>query len=192
MDKSHFFALVSRMKYINRWALMRNTSSENLCEHSFEVAIIAHALCIIENERFGGNFDANKAAVVALYHDFTEIITGDMPTPIKYKNEVLKNAYKSVEKETAKMLVGYLPENMQKEYEPIVDCEDEKLNAIVKAADKISALIKCVEELKMGNAEFAKAKESTEKAIIDMNIASANVFINEFIDSYSLTLDELK
>ena len=189
---SHFFALVSRMKYINRWALMKNTSNENLCEHSFEVAIIAHALCIIGNERLGRNYDADKAAVFALYHDFTEIITGDMPTPIKYKNDTLKTAYKNIERETAQSLVEYLPNDLKGEYEKIMLDIPDELKPIIKAADKISALIKCTEEMKMGNNEFKTAKQSTCEAIKKMNLPEADMFLDEFMPSYSLTLDELK
>lgn len=191
MINSHFFALVSRMKYINRWALMRNTESENLYEHSFEVAVIAHALCVIGNERFSREYDANRAAVIALYHDFSEILTGDMPTPVKYRNESLKSEYKKVEREAAQSLIAQLPEDLQGEYGKIMLCDDPKLVKIVKAADKLSALIKCSDELKMGNNEFSSAYDSTLKAIKDMQLEEADVFINEFMPSYSLPLDEL-
>lgn len=191
MSNSHFFALVSRMKYINRWALMRNTDSENLYEHSFEVAVIAHALCVIGNERFSREYDADRAAVIALYHDFSEILTGDMPTPVKYRNESLKSEYKKVEREAAQSLIGQLPEDLRDEYGEIMLCDDESLTKIVKAADKLSALIKCSDELKMGNSEFSSAYDSTLKAIKDMHLQEADVFINEFMPSYSLPIDEL-
>lgn len=191
MSNSHFFALVSRMKYINRWALMRNTDSENLYEHSFEVAVIAHALCVIGNERFSRGYDADRAAVIALYHDFSEILTGDMPTPVKYRNESLKSEYKKVEREAAQSLIGQLPEDLQGEYGKIMLCDDENLAKIVKAADKLSALIKCSDELKMGNSEFSSAYDSTLKAIKAMGVEEADVFINEFMPSYSLPIDEL-
>lgn len=191
MSNSHFFALVSRMKYINRWALMRNTDSENLYEHSFEVAVIAHALCVIGNERFSRKYDADRAAVIALYHDFSEILTGDMPTPVKYRNESLKSEYKKVEREAAQSLIGQLPEDLQGEYGEIMLCDDESLTKIVKAADKLSALIKCSDELKMGNSEFSSAYDSTLKAIKDMHLQEADVFINEFMPSYSLPIDKL-
>lgn len=191
MSNSHFFALVSRMKYINRWALMRNTESENLYEHSFEVAVIAHALCVIGNERFSRKYDADRAAVIALYHDFSEILTGDMPTPVKYRNESLKSEYKKVEREAAQSLIGQLPEDLQGEYGKIMLCYDGKLGKIVKAADKLSALIKCSDELKMGNSEFSSAYDSTLKAIKAMGVEEADVFINEFMPSYSLPIDEL-
>lgn len=191
MSNSHFFALVSRMKYINRWALMRNTESENLYEHSFEVAVIAHALCVIGNERFSRKYDADRAAVIALYHDFSEILTGDMPTPVKYRNESLRSEYKKVEREAAQSLIGQLPEDLQGEYGEIMLCDDESLTKIVKAADKLSALIKCSDELKMGNSEFSSAYDSTLKAIKDMQLEEADVFINEFMPSYSLPIDKL-
>ena len=191
MSNSHFFALVSRMKYINRWALMRNTDSENLYEHSFEVAVIAHALCVIGNERFSRKYDADRAAVIALYHDFSEILTGDMPTPVKYRNESLKSEYKKVEREAAQSLIGQLPEDLQGEYGKIMLCDDGELGKIVKAADKLSALIKCSDELKMGNSEFSSAYDSTLKAIKAMGVEEADVFINEFMPSYSLPIDEL-
>lgn len=191
MSNSHFFALVSRMKYINRWALMRNTESENLYEHSFEVAVIAHALCVIGNERFSRSYDADRAAVIALYHDFSEILTGDMPTPVKYRNESLKSEYKKVEREAAQSLVEQLPEDLQGEYGNIMLCDDVELARIVKAADKLSALIKCSDELKMGNSEFSSAYDSTLKAIKDMHLQEADVFINEFMPSYSLPIDKL-
>lgn len=191
MSNSHFFALVSRMKYINRWALMRNTDSENLYEHSFEVAVIAHALCVIGNERFSRKYDADRAAVIALYHDFSEILTGDMPTPVKYRNESLKSEYKKVEREAAQSLIRQLPEDLQREYGKIMLCDDGELGKIVKAADKLSALIKCSDELKMGNSEFSSAYDSTLKAIKAMRLEEADVFINEFMPSYSLPIDKL-
>ena len=191
MSNSHFFALVSRMKYINRWALMRNTDSENLYEHSFEVAVIAHALCVIGNERFSRGYDADRAAVIALYHDFSEILTGDMPTPVKYRNESLKSEYKKVEREAAQSLIAQLPEDLQGEYGKIMLCDDGELGKIVKAADKLSALIKCSDELKMGNSEFSSAYDSTLKAIKAMGVEEADVFINEFMPSYSLPIDKL-
>lgn len=189
---SGFFALVARMKHISRWALMRNTHSENLCEHSFETAVIAHALCVIGNERFGKQYNADRAAVMALYHDFTEVVTGDMPTPVKYRNDRLKAEYKSVEREIAADLLGRLPQDMQKSYREIMLPDESELLLIVKAADKLSALIKCVEEQKAGNGEFSVAKRSCERAVLDLNCPEAEVFLEEFLPSYSLTLDELQ
>lgn len=187
-----FFAFISRMKFINRWALMRNTSEESLSVHSHETAVIAHALCLIGNKRLQKNYDADKAAVIALYHDASEIITGDMPTPVKYFNQKLNTAYKDVERVANEQLLTYLPDDLKPEYHAILQCEDKELLKIVKAADKISALIKCTEELKMGNQEFLKARETIAAAIAKMDCAEANIFIDEFLEGYALSLDELK
>ncbi|MBQ0084598.1 MAG: 5'-deoxynucleotidase [Clostridiales bacterium] len=188
--QNHFFAILSRMKNIYRWGLMRNTKTENLSEHSLEVAFIAHALCIIENEKFGGNIDPNKAAVVAMYHDTTEIITGDMPTPIKYYNPQIKEVYKDIEGIAANKLVSMLPDYMQDKFQPIYFCEDESINKIVKAADKISAYIKCLEEMKMGNGEFTVASKTIKQSIEKMNMPCVDLFMTDFIPSFSLSLDE--
>lgn len=185
-----FFAFVSRMKFINRWSLMRNTSYESLSVHSHEVSIVAHALCVIGNKRLGKNYDANKAAVFALYHDASEIITGDMPTPIKYDNANIKQAYKDIENVAADKLVSMLPDYMQDEYKNIL-FYDEEYKQIIKAADKISAIIKCEEELKMGNNEFKNAKKTCLKALQKMKCEEADIFMKEFFPAYSLTLDEM-
>lgn len=187
---SKFFAFISRMKFINRWALMRNTSYESLVCHSHEVAVVAHALCIIGNRRLGKNYDEKMAAVIALYHDASEIITGDMPTPVKYFNKELKVAYKDVEKKANEKLIDMLPDDMKGDYKEIL-FYDEEYKKIIKSADKISALIKCEEELKMGNSEFKQAKETIKKAISEIDCEEANIFIEEFFPSYSLSLDEL-
>ncbi|HBL40863.1 MAG TPA: 5'-deoxynucleotidase [Ruminococcaceae bacterium] len=189
-----FFAMLSRMKYINRWALMRNTRSENLSEHSLEVSAIAHALAVLSNERFGTELNAERTALLGLYHDMPEIITGDMPTPIKYGNDELRMAYKAVEHQAAERLVALLPQDMQKSYRRYFIKQDEDRDEwrMVKAADKISALIKCIEEEKAGNTEFVGAKESIEKLIAQLNCPPADCFIEEFISSYHLNLDELQ
>lgn len=189
---SHFFAYISRMKFINRWALMRNTSAESLSTHSYDVAVIANALCVIGNERLGKSHNAERAAVIALYHDASEIITGDMPTPVKYFNTAIKSAYKDIEKAANDRLLGYLPNDMKKYYSDILSPSDEVLTRIVKAADKISACIKCAEEIKMGNSEFKNAFDANLASIKEMDIEEANIFISEFLESYSLPLDELK
>ena len=190
---SHFFAFISRLKYIDRWALMRNSTKENLSEHSLEVAMLAHALCVIGNKRFGKKLNADRAAVVGMYHDTTEIITGDMPTPIKYFNSDIIEAFKQIEANAAFRLVRMLPQDLQSEYreiyEPSVDMEYEK--KLVKAADKLSALIKCKEERKAGNGEFKKAEKATEKYLKEMDLPEVNVFMEEFLPSYDKTLDEL-
>ena len=191
---NHFFAMMARMKYIERWALMRNSSSENLSEHSLDVAMIAHALAVIGNLRLGKKLDENKAAIVALYHDTTEIITGDLPTPVKYFNADIKSAYKEVEHVAADRLLSLLPEDMQDYYRDFYykNDEDAYIWKLVKAADKLSAYIKCIEEEKAGNTEFTNAKESTMKSLDEMNIEDVNIFKKEFLDSYKLTLDELQ
>lgn len=188
---SHYFAMLSRMKHINRWGLMRNTHQENLSEHSLETAFIAHALCVITNTRFGGTLDAQKAAVKAMFHDTSEIITGDLPTPIKYNNPEIKEAYKKIEESASQRLISMLPEDMRSVYSEIY-AESGELKKILRAADKISALIKCIEERRMGNDEFAVAEKSTEAAIRELGLPAADVFLEEFLPSYGLTLDEQK
>lgn len=189
---NHFFAMHSRMKYINRWALMRNTVSENISEHSNDVAVIAHALAVIKNVRFGGDLNAERAAYLGLYHDMTEIITGDMPTPVKYYNEDMREAFQQVEDKAGQHLLSMLPDDIAEYYESAFfkKEEDEYLWKIVKAADKISALIKCIEEKNAGNNEFGKALESTKASIEKMAMPEADVFMTEFLPSFYLSLDE--
>ena len=188
---SHFYAMLSRMKNIYRWGLMRNVKAESLSEHSIETAFVAHALAIIENRRFGGNYDPNYVAAAALFHDTGEIITGDMPTPVKYYNEDIKTAYKKIEQAAETQLLSMLPPDMREDYVPLYS-PDKETAKLVKAADKISALIKCTEEKNMGNREFDSARKSTEKAIRALECRSANVFLEEFMPGFSLNLDELK
>lgn len=189
---SSFFAVLSRMKYINRWALMRNTRQENVSEHSQDVAVLAHALAVLTNRRFGGQVDPGRCALLALYHDAPEIFTGDMPTPIKYYNPALRDAYKQVEEVSARRLLAMLPADLRSEYEPLLlpGAEWAEEERIVKAADKLAALIKCVEETGQGNGEFARARASTEAAVQAMNLPAADCFLEEFLPSYALTLDE--
>ena len=196
MKNSHFFAIVSRMKYIERWALMRSSRPENLSEHSLDVAMISHALCTIANVRYNENLNADRAAVIALYHDASEIITGDMPTPVKYFNEQIKGAYKEVESNAEAKLLSQLPEDLRPYYEGVFKTESEeekKLRMYVKAADKLSALIKCIEEASSGNMEFKTAYKSTEKSLKEMakDIPAVMDFMKEFVPSYGKTLDEL-
>lgn len=190
--KNHFYAMLSRMKNIYRWGLMRNSKTENLSEHSLETAYVAHALAIIKNKRFGGNVNPEKAAVAAMFHDTSEIITGDMPTPVKYYNSQIKNVYKEIEANAQNTLISMLPDYMQEDINKIYNCDDDEICRIVKAADKISAYIKCVEELNMGNREFAVAEKSVKKAIEELSLPEADVFMEEFIESFSLSLDEQK
>lgn len=189
---SHFFALMSRMKHINRWGLMNNTKTENICEHSLMVAMLAHALVVISNKRFDTTLDSEHVTVLAMYHDASEIITGDMPTPIKYFNPKISEAYKQIERVAEEKLVSYLPEDLRDEFSPLLTIgeKDAEYAPFVKAADKLSALIKCIEEEKIGNREFSQAKCTIEKSLSEMNLPYVDVFMDEFIPSFYLTLDE--
>ena len=184
--------MLFRMKYIDRWALMRNTRKETLSEHTLETAFIAHALAVIENKRLGGSVNAERAAVLALFHDAPEIITGDLPTPVKYYNADIKNAYKEMEKVAEKRLVDLIPEDLRPEFSDIFGETDKHLLKIVKAADKISALIKCKDEIALGNRDFSAAEKSTAKAVKELGLPAADIFVEEFLESFSLSLDEQK
>lgn len=189
----HFYAMLSRMKFINRWGLMRNTRSENLSEHSFETAVIAHALAVLRNRRFGGHVSPERAAVLALYHDATEIITGDLPTPVKYYSPKIRSAYREVEHVAQDRLLAMLPTDLQPDYESVFTAAedgDAELLVLVKAADKLSAVIKCVEEKRAGNLEFTSAEATLRKSVAEMKLPEADCFMKEFLPSYSLTLDE--
>lgn len=190
--KSHFFAYISRMRFIQRWALMRNTAPENVQEHSHQVAVLAHALAVIRNEKFGGAADPGAVSVAALYHDASEILTGDMPTPIKYDNPAIRSAYKDVEAVAERKLLDMLPEDLRRAYTPILTAVPPETEQLVKAADKLSAYIKCVEELKAGNMEFREAAAQTRKALESYGLPEVAYFLETFMDSFSLTLDELK
>lgn len=189
---SNFFAMVNRMKLIDRWALMRNTAKENIAEHSHSVAVIAHALAVIGNKEFDKSYNTERAALLALYHDTTEVITGDMPTPVKYYNEEIKSVYKDIEHIAGLRLLDMLPEEFREDYYPLFEQQeqDKELWALVKAADKISALIKCIEEKRMGNAEFEKALEAQEKSIDAIALPEVKYFKDNFLKGYYLTLDE--
>ncbi|MGI6264360.1 MAG: 5'-deoxynucleotidase [Acutalibacteraceae bacterium] len=188
---SNFYAALSRMKYITRWSLMRNTREENLSEHSYETAVIAHALAELQNRRFGGRVRVDRCVLLALYHDASEILTGDLPTPIKYYNPALRDAYKQVEQVAADKLLERLPDDLRDAYAPLFTADpDEEEARLVKAADKLSALIKCVEECGQGNREFEKARLANEKAVRAMGIPAADCFLEEFLPAYALTLDE--
>ncbi len=192
MSNYSFFAMVNRMKLIDRWALMRNTTKENIAEHSHNVAVVAHALALIGNKKFGRNYDENRAAVLALYHDTTEVITGDMPTPVKYYNDEINSAYKDIEAVAGERLLSMLPDEFREDYRPLFEPQkgDEELWALVKAADKISALIKCVEENRMGNREFDLALKAQEAKIESINLPEVKYFREHFLPAYYLTLDE--
>lgn len=192
MDYS-FYPFLSRMKYINRWALMRNTNFESLSQHSHEVAAVSYALAVIGNRRFNKKYDASRAALLGLFHDMPEILTGDLPTPVKYYNTEIKSAYDELEKTACAKLLATLPEDMREDFSPLFfkESDDDELWKLVKAADKISALIKCVEERKAGNTEFSKAEESTLASIGALECKEADEFLNDFMHGYELTLDQL-
>ena len=194
--QNQFYSMLARMKLINRWGLMRNTRNENISEHSLETAMLAHCLAVIRNTYYGGNINAERCALLGLFHDVTEIITGDLPTPVKYYNPDIREAYKEVEETAKNKLVSMLPEEMQGEFRPLLspekDCSDneKELWKIVKAADKLSALIKCIEERSMGNSDFASAERASLKAVKELHMPEADYFIENFLPSFGCTLDE--
>lgn len=192
MEQYNFFAMVNRMKMINRWALMQNSSTENIAEHSHSVAVIAHALALIGNKEFEKNYNAERVALLALYHDTTEVITGDMPTPVKYYNDEIREVYKNIEEIAGNRLLSMLPDDYKSDYSAFFSHneEDAELWKLVKAADKISALIKCIEENRMGNKEFEIALKSQEKKIAEIDLPEVKFFSEHFLPAYYLTLDE--
>lgn len=192
MSANHFFAMLSRMKYINRWGLMRNTFTENISEHSLDVAIIAHALTVIHNKKFDGSLNPERVALLGLYHDATEIITGDLPTPVKYFNDEIREAYRQVEELSSMRLLAMLPKELQEEYAPLLSPNENEAELwhIVKAADKLSALIKCIEEEKAGNREFSRAYAATLESLEKMELPEVQYFMENMLPGYQLTLDE--
>ena len=189
---NEFYALMGRMRYITRWGLMRNTFSENIQEHSHQVAVLAHALALIRRDilKLDGP-DPDRCAVAALYHDASEILTGDLPTPIKYYNPDIKIAYKQVERIAGERLLDMLPAQLRESYEHLVLEDDAEVTPIVKAADKLSAYIKCIEEQKAGNTEFDSAAEQTMKAMKAMDMAELNWFIDNCLEAFTLNIDQL-
>lgn len=194
--KNQFYSMLSRMKLINRWGLMRNTHNENISEHSLETAMLAHSLAVIGNTYFGKSYNAERCALLGIFHDVTEIITGDLPTPVKYGSDEIRTAYKQVEENAKSRLVSMLPDEMQWEISPLLspdeNASEEELELwrIVKAADKLSALIKCIEERTTGNTDFISAESSTLLSIKDMKMPEVDFFIEKFLPSYGKTLDE--
>ena len=188
----NFFALLSRMRYIKRWALMRSSEEENIMEHSQQVAVFTHALCAIENAFFGGSLNVEKAVMIALYHETSEVITGDLPTPIKYYNGKIKDAYKEIERTACEKVLAMLPEDLAPSFSPFVlpnaDCPEYRF---MKYADKLSAYAKCLEELKCGNAEFSSAKKAIERELKGYKAPAVDYFMKHFLPGFSLTLDEL-
>ena len=187
-----FFAVFFRQKYINRWGLMRNVTNENLSTHAAEVACIAHALAVIGNTYFGKNYDADRVTVLALYHDMPEVFTGDLPTPVKYANEALRQCYAQVEAKAIEQLTDRLPAEMREGYRSLLENDgDAGLKRLVKAADKLCALIKCIEEEKSGNSDFSSARASTEESIRKMGVEELDYFTEHFLPAFGGTLDEI-
>lgn len=190
---SHFFAYLNRLRWIRRWGLKRNVVEENVMEHSWQVATIAHALAIIRNEYFRGDLNPDRIAVLGLYHDVSEVITGDLPTPVKYHSARITRAYKEIEAEAEEEMVGLLPERLQPHFAPLIEHGriDDEAHRIVKNADTISAYLKCESELRSGNEEFRTAYEQIERRIRDTRAPEVEYFMQHFVDSYTLTLDDL-
>ncbi|PLY37475.1 5'-deoxynucleotidase [Pectobacterium aquaticum] len=193
MNQSHFFAHLSRLKLISRWPLMRNVRTENVSEHSLQVAFVAHALAVIKNRKFDGNLNAERIALLAMYHDASEVLTGDMPTPIKYYNAQIAHEYKKIEKIAQQKLIEMLPEELQQDYRMLLDdtYTSEEERAIVKQADALCAYLKCLEELSAGNAEFTLAKARLEKTLQLRHSPEMDYFMTVFVPSFSLSLDEI-
>lgn len=187
-----FFAYISRMKYIGRWGLMRNTVPENIQEHSHMVAVLAHALAVIRRDKFGGTVDPGHVAAVALYHDATEIFTGDLPTPVKYANPDIQAAYKAIEQNAADRLTATLPQELRPSFACLLSETDPQVTDLVKAADKLSAYLKCLEELKAGNLEFQSAANQTLEALEAYRLPELTYFMEHFLPAFQLTLDELE
>ena len=191
---NHFFAYMARMKLIRRWSLMKSVSEENIAEHSAQVAQIAHALALIKNKKFGGDLNADRVTTMALYHETSEVLTGDLPTPIKYYNPQIRQAYKDIEGVANERLLNMLPEELREDYRPLIVEDPTSYEAIlVKAADKISAYIKCIEELRSGNREFSKA-EATLRGEVEKYYVYEEVkyFCDTFLHTFRKTLDELE
>lgn len=194
ISQSHFFAYISRMKLIDRWSLMRCTQPENVQEHSLQVAIIAHALSLIKNKFFGGTISPERVALLAIFHDATEVITGDLPTPVKYFNNEIRNAYQEIEGQSVKQLLKLLPEELHDEYQNllVIPEAEAEIHKLIKIADTLSAYIKCLEEQAVGNHEFNRAKNSIENKVKEYcKNPEVDYFVKNFIPSFSLTLDEI-
>ena len=190
MDK--FYAYLDRMKFIKRWQLMRSTRDENIMEHSHQVAVLTHALCLIENEVYGGSVNTEGAVFCALYHEVSEVMTGDMPTPVKYFNGQLHGEYEKVERLAVEKIAATLPEPLRSAMRPYLQPEkNTKEYAFVKAADKLSAYLKCLEELRSGNSEFVQAEKTIKTALTEKHMRAVDYFFEHFIPAFSLTLDEM-
>lgn len=193
---SHFFAFLARMRFIQRWGLMYNTHPENISEHSLRVAMISHALVLISNTRFGTSMDPDRAAALALYHDASEVLTGDLPAPVKYFNPDIQHAYKAIEHSATSKLLSMLPADLQPAFAPYLQASDLQpadpaLAPIIKAADKLCAYLKCLEEKRAGNLEFARAERTLRAAVDEIEVPAVRTFLELFAPSFQLTLDEL-
>lgn len=193
MNNSHFFAHLSRLKLINRWPLMRNVRTENVSEHSLQVAFVAHALAIIKNKRFNGNVNPERIALLAMYHDASEVLTGDLPTPTKYYNPQITSEYKKIEKIAQNKLIDMLPKELQEDFRSLIDDDyyDESEKSIVKQADALCAYLKTIEELSAGNNEFKLAEQRLKKTLSERNSPEMGYFLDIFVPSFSLSLDEI-
>ncbi|MCY9872237.1 5'-deoxynucleotidase [Vibrio barjaei] len=193
MKESHFFAHLARMKLIQRWPLMRSVSTENISEHSLQVAFVAHALAIIKNKKFGGKTNPERIAILAMYHDTSEVLTGDLPTPVKYYNPEIAKEYKKIESAAERKLLSMLPEEFQDDFRPFLISEHayEEDTQIVKQADSICAYLKCLEELSAGNHEFALAKKRLDQTLREKQTEEMDYFLNTFAPSFELSLDEI-
>ena len=188
----HFFAYMNRMKYIRRWGLMRNTKIENDMEHAFQTAMIAHAIALLGNERYERSYNAEHIAVLGMYHDASEVITGDLPTPIKHNNPAIKKEYHKLEAIAQKRLLTMLPADIMPDYEPLIEPDETTAEwRIVKAADRISAYLKCAEERSAGNREFLQAEETTLASIRRIDLPEVQDFMDEFVPGFSMSLDEI-
>jgi len=192
---SHFFAYLSRMKFIRRWGLMHTTYPENIQEHSLRVALIAHALAVIRNRLFAGRVDPGRVATLALYHDAAEVLTGDLPAPVKHGNPDIKTAYRALERTAARRLYGMIPDELKADFAPLLAVDDadteRELHDIVKAADKLCAYMKCLEEIAAGNQEFAQAEKALRAGVEAIDRPEVRYFLETFVPSFRLTLDEL-
>ena len=193
MNNSHFFAHLSRLKLINRWPLMRNVRTENVSEHSLQVAFVAHALAVIKNKRFNGNVNPERIALLAMYHDASEVLTGDLPTPTKYYNPQITSEYKKIEKIAQNKLINMLPKELQDDFRSLIDDDyyNESEKSIVKQADALCAYLKTIEELSAGNNEFKLAEQRLKKTLSERNSPEMGYFLDIFVPSFSLSLDEI-
>ncbi len=188
----HFFAYLSRMRFINRWGLMRNTMPENDMEHAMQCAMVAHAIAVIGNTRYARDYDANRVMALALYHDATEVLTGDLPTPIKHNNPAIKAEYRKIERIASRRLLAMLPDDMMPAYEPLIEPDTKSPEwRVVKAADRICAYVKCLEEEKAGNTEFREAKAGIEASIWAIDLAEVQDYMKQFVPGFAMTLDQI-